>query len=83
VVQAIANQTSILEECLAAAKDGKVTGGTNLTYSYALKWVTHFLGEITQPLHTSGLAIGGNSYNVTFGSHATELHAVRLSSAFL
>jgi hypothetical protein len=42
----------------------------------ALKWITHFLGDITQPLHASGIAAGGNFINVTFGNHSTELHAV-------
>ncbi len=76
VVQAIANQTQILKSCIAEAKAGTLTGGTNLTCSYALKWIAHFIGDITQPLHASGVAIGGNSYNVTFGNHSTELHAV-------
>lgn len=53
-----------------------MTGGTNLTCSYALEWVSHFLGDITQPLHASGIAAGSNFFNVTFGNHLTELHAV-------
>jgi hypothetical protein len=47
-----------------------------LTCSYALKWVSHFLGDIAQPLHASGRAAGGNFYRVTFGNVSTELHAV-------
>lgn len=69
-------QTNILRECVDAAKGGFLTDGTNLTCSYALKWVSHFLGDITQPLHASGIAAGGNFFNVTFGNHLTELHAV-------
>ncbi|KAF2435581.1 phospholipase C/P1 nuclease [Tothia fuscella] len=76
VVSAIANQTSILHECIQQVKDGSLTGGSNTTCSQALKWVTHFLGDITQPLHSSGIAAGGNMFNVTFAGHATELHAV-------
>lgn len=78
VVSAIANQTSILRECVARGVDGdeSVSGGANLTCSYALKWVAHFLGDVHQPLHASGRAAGGNFYKVKFGGHATELHAV-------
>lgn len=41
--------------------------------------LAHFLGDITQPLHASGAAIGGNAYPVTFNNKTTELHAVRPS----
>ncbi|KAF2735786.1 phospholipase C/P1 nuclease [Polyplosphaeria fusca] len=76
VVSAIANQTNILRGCIKAVKAGELTGGKNLTCSYALKWVTHYVGDIAQPLHASGLALGGNLFNVTFGNVSTELHAV-------
>ncbi|ORY16643.1 nuclease PA3 [Clohesyomyces aquaticus] len=76
VVSAIANQTQILKECIDDVKSGSLTGGTNLTCSYALKWASHFLGDIQQPLHASGIAAGGNFFNVTFGNKSTELHAV-------
>lgn len=80
VVSAIANQTGILRECVEDVKSGMLTGGTNLTCSYALKWVSHFLGDIAQPLHASGRAAGGNFYRVTFANVSTELHAVRSPS---
>jgi len=76
VVSAIANQTEILRGCIAQVKDGILTGGSNLTCSYALKWISHYLGDITQPLHASGLGAGGNLVNVTYGQKLTELHAV-------
>lgn len=78
VVSAIANQTSILRTCVAAAKAGAFASaaGTNLTCSYALKWVAHFIGDIAQPLHASGVAAGGNLFPVTFANESTELHAV-------
>ncbi|OCK85887.1 phospholipase C/P1 nuclease, partial [Lepidopterella palustris CBS 459.81] len=76
VVSAIANQTEVLRGCIAAVKSGGLRGGTNLTCSYALKWISHFLGDITQPLHASGIAAGGTLFNVTFGNHSTQLHAV-------
>jgi len=82
VVSAIANQTGILRECIAQVKDGQLAGGANLTCSYALKWVAHFLGDIHQPLHASGRAVGGNTYKVVFGNHSTQLHAVSLHLMF-
>lgn len=76
VVSAIANQTGILRGCIGDVKSGSLSGGTNLTCSYALKWVTHFLGDIAQPLHASGRAAGGNFVKVTFNNISTQLHAV-------
>lgn len=76
VVSAIANQTGILRECVQHALSGSLSGGTNLTCSYAVKWVAHFLGDIHQPLHASGRAAGGNFYKVKFRNVSTELHAV-------
>ena len=76
VVSAIANQTGILRECIRDLKSGTSSGSTNLTCSYALKWVAHFLGDIHQPLHANGRAVGGNTYKVTFGNVSTQLHAV-------
>lgn len=76
VVSAIANQTHILRDCIGQVKSGSLSGGTNLTCSYALKWVAHFLGDINQPLHASGRAAGGNFYRVKFANVSTELHAV-------
>ncbi|EIN11624.1 nuclease PA3 [Punctularia strigosozonata HHB-11173 SS5] len=76
VVRAIANQTEILAGCVDQVKAGKLKGGTNITCSEALKWVVHFLGDVAQPLHASGIAVGGNDFDVTFGGAKTELHAV-------
>ena len=76
VVSAIANQTGILKGCIEDVKSGSLQGGTNLTCSYALKWVSHFLGDIAQPLHASGRAAGGNGFPTIFGNISTELHGV-------
>jgi hypothetical protein len=76
VVSAISNQTDILKECIGQVNSGALSGGMNLTCSYALKWVAHFLGDIHQPLHASGRAAGGNLYKAIFGNVSTELHAV-------
>jgi hypothetical protein len=76
VISAIANQTNILKKCVADVKSGSLSGGTNLTCSYALKWVSHFLGDITQPLHASGRDVGGNGYWVIFDNVTARLHSV-------
>lgn len=80
MVSAIANQTEILRGCIARAKSGRLANGSDLNCSYALKWIAHFFGDITQPLHASGLAAGGNGLPVTFDGHKTELHAVCLGN---
>lgn len=76
VVSAIENQTNILRGCIADVKSSSLANSANLTCSYALKWVSHFLGDIAQPLHASGRAAGGNFFRVKFGNVSTELHAV-------
>ena len=80
VVSAIANQTRILRECVARVhRSGDVLQSSeagNLTCSQALMWVAHFLGDVHQPLHTSGRNVGGNTYKVIFGGVSTQLHAV-------
>ncbi|KAI4648653.1 uncharacterized protein J4E78_008716 [Alternaria triticimaculans] len=78
VVSAIANQTRILRECIDQVYAGDLSGGANLTCSYALKWVAHFLGDIHQPLHASGRQVGGNTYKVVFGGAHTQLHSVSI-----
>lgn len=78
VVSAIANQTGILRECIANLNEGAVSGGSNLTCSYALKWVAHYFGDIHQPLHANARNIGGNTYKVIFGNVTTQLHAVSM-----
>lgn len=80
VVSAIANQTQILKGCIEKVKAGTQAVSTNLTCSYALKWVSHFMGDIAQPLHASGRGAGGNLVKVTFGHVPTELHAVSITS---
>ncbi|KAI4725557.1 nuclease PA3 [Aureobasidium sp. EXF-10728] len=76
VVSAIANQTNILKTCIKKVKSGELVGGTDVQCSQALKWVVHFLGDIAQPLHASGVAEGGNGVDVVFANKTTELHAV-------
>ncbi|KAK3112271.1 hypothetical protein LTR53_011628 [Teratosphaeriaceae sp. CCFEE 6253] len=71
VVSAIANYT-------ARVQQGPTSGG-NLSATqanYALRWIVHFVGDITQPLHDEALAIGGNDIDVEFNGTATNLHHI-------
>jgi hypothetical protein len=46
-----------------------------LQVNYALRWIVHFCGDISQPLHNENYEIGGNGIDVTFDGEATNLHA--------
>lgn len=41
----------------------------------ALKFLVHFLGDVTQPLHDEALEKGGNGIKVTFDGHNDNLHS--------
>ena len=41
----------------------------------ALKFLIHFLGDITQPLHDEAEEVGGNDIKVTWDGEATNLHS--------
>lgn len=66
LVSAIANYTARVQapESLSATQ-----------VNYALRWIIHFVGDITQPLHDEAFEIGGNGVDVTFDGHDTNLHA--------
>ncbi|KAK6067694.1 S1/P1 Nuclease [Seiridium cupressi] len=75
VVQQIANQTNILERCLVAVRDQREGDSPGkIVCSEALKWITHFAGDVAQPLHTSERSVGGNSVKVKFNGTDTNLH---------
>ncbi|KAH0363913.1 phospholipase C/P1 nuclease, partial [Aureobasidium melanogenum] len=63
-------------DCVRKVKTGELGGGGGLQCSYAVKWVVHFLGDVAQPLHASGVKAGGNGIEVVFANRTTELHAV-------
>ncbi|BFZ63524.1 hypothetical protein YB2330_004648 [Saitoella coloradoensis] len=66
IVSAIANYTQRLgDESLGKDEQNK-----------ALKFLVHFLGDITQPLHASGHARGGNEVKVTFAGKHRNLHGI-------
>ena len=65
VVSAIANYTSrVQDSSLSAASQTE-----------ALKFLIHFLGDITQPLHDEAEELGGNDIKVTWDGEATNLHS--------
>ncbi|PNY28631.1 Nuclease P1 [Tolypocladium capitatum] len=41
----------------------------------ALKFIVHFIGDLTQPLHDEAYELGGNHIKVTFDDHSDNLHA--------
>ncbi|TQS33460.1 hypothetical protein Golomagni_06195, partial [Golovinomyces magnicellulatus] len=41
----------------------------------ALKFLVHFLGDVTQPLHDEAYKVGGNSIKVTFDGYKDNLHS--------
>ncbi|KAJ1328085.1 nuclease S1 [Microdochium nivale] len=76
IVSALTNQTEIAKGCIARAKLGKIRAGEDPTCANAVKFLAHFTSDVTQPLHVSGIAAGGNGFNVTFAGNKTNLHSV-------
>jgi S1/P1 Nuclease len=70
VVSAIANNSAILKQCISDQDTSKAC-------SDSLKYIVHFFGDITQPLHCSALSRGGNEIQVKFGNRRRNLHSVR------
>lgn len=69
VVSAIANYTQRVQ----APVSGNLSSED---VSQALRFLVHFLGDITQPLHDEALALGGNDIDVTFDGEDTNLHHI-------
>lgn len=69
VVSAIKSHTEILNQCIQQ-------GEYDMDCSRALKYVVHFLGDITQPLHCSKNGRGGNEVYIKFDSLRRSLHHV-------
>ncbi|KAL1960760.1 hypothetical protein VTO42DRAFT_6590 [Malbranchea cinnamomea] len=76
IVQAIANHTMKLAACVEDVKRGRLRHGSDPDCAMALKFIAHFVGDIAQPLHVSGIAAGGNGIEVRFGGKETNLHSV-------
>jgi hypothetical protein len=77
IVSALANQTQIAKQCIRDLKSGALSGGTNVTCANAVKFIAHFISDIAQPLHVSGIEAGGNGFDVVFDGQETNLHSVR------
>ncbi|KAK7019964.1 S1/P1 nuclease [Favolaschia claudopus] len=65
VVSAIANYTQ-------RAGDGRLTAAHT---AEAVRFLVHFVGDITQPLHDEAFAIGGNNISVHFNGFNDNLHS--------
>lgn len=70
VLRAIANYTDILQDPDRDEREKNV----------ALKFIIHFLGDMHQPLHLTGLGRGGNNAKAKFGKREDNLHAIWDSS---
>ncbi|RDW58396.1 hypothetical protein BP5796_12326 [Coleophoma crateriformis] len=64
-ISAIANYTQ-------RVGDGRLSAANT---AEALKFLVHFLGDITQPLHDEAYEVGGNNIDVTFQGYTDNLHA--------
>lgn len=64
-ISAIANYTQ-------RVGDGRLS---QANVNEALKFLVHFLGDVTQPLHDEAYEVGGNKINVTFAGYKDNLHA--------
>lgn len=65
-VSAIANYTQRVQDSSLPAQQ----------VNYALRFLIHFLGDITQPLHDEALEVGGNDIDVTYNGTDTNLHHI-------
>ncbi|KAJ7230862.1 nuclease s1 [Mycena haematopus] len=65
VVSAIANYTQ-------RVGDGRLTAANT---NQALKFIVHFVGDITQPLHDEAFELGGNDVPVHFMGFKDNLHS--------
>ncbi|KAJ3002194.1 hypothetical protein HKX48_002477 [Thoreauomyces humboldtii] len=66
IIDAIGNYTTRLQT-------GKNTLDWNQK-SEAVKFLSHFIGDITQPLHNCGKLVGGNSFKVVWEGQSTYMY---------
>ncbi|KAM6477007.1 phospholipase C/P1 nuclease domain-containing protein [Trichoderma sp. SZMC 28011] len=52
--------------------DGRLSAANT---AEALKFLVHFVGDITQPLHDEAYEVGGNDISVTFQGYSDNLHS--------
>lgn len=65
-VSAIANYTQRVQSSSLSATQ----------VNYALRFLVHFLGDITQPLHDEAIKVGGNDIDVTYAGKSNNLHHI-------
>ncbi|EME85491.1 uncharacterized protein MYCFIDRAFT_150584 [Pseudocercospora fijiensis CIRAD86] len=65
-ISAIANYTTRVQS----------TSLSDTEVNYALRFLVHFIGDITQPLHDEAYEVGGNDVDVTFNGTDTNLHHI-------
>lgn len=68
-MSAIGNNSQILRECLS-------NNDVSKPCSDALKYIVHFFGDITQPLHCSSYERGGNQIEVRCQNRRRNFHSV-------
>ncbi|KAG8918485.1 hypothetical protein FRC01_001834 [Tulasnella sp. 417] len=66
IIMAITNYTQRVQ-------DGRLTAQHT---AEALKFLVHFIGDVTQPLHDEALAVGGNDIDVLWNGASNNLHHV-------
>lgn len=85
VVTALYNYTSILSTPIESSPSpgNDSTRGSHpaqipftASRDFALRMVTHLVGDMSQPLHLTGRARGGNDIWVTFEGRKAKLHSV-------
>ncbi|KAG8917162.1 hypothetical protein FRC01_002632 [Tulasnella sp. 417] len=54
-------------------QDGRLTAQHT---AEALKFLVHFIGDVTQPLHDEALAVGGNDIDILWNGASNNLHHV-------
>ncbi|KIO17341.1 hypothetical protein M407DRAFT_32992 [Tulasnella calospora MUT 4182] len=64
IITAITNYTQRVQ-------DGRLTAQHT---AEALKFLVHFIGDITQPLHDEALAVGGNDIDILWNGASNNLH---------
>ncbi|CAG8612217.1 1795_t:CDS:2 [Paraglomus brasilianum] len=83
----IAKTEIALLEATIANYTSRLDSSSGLSFterSIALRFLTHFLGDITQPLHVCGREIGGNGHHVIFdGRQSENLHGIWDSDMWL
>ncbi|KAI9188747.1 hypothetical protein H9P43_000169 [Blastocladiella emersonii ATCC 22665] len=74
VVEQIAVSAGHLAKYRRRPVYGRKNATADLEAGMALSFLTHYVGDIAQPLHASGFLKGGNGVNVTFAGKTVNMH---------